>query len=136
VYISFLLGKSRPSPPVTTVFTGVQGAFTIICSELLIAEMRRTVTSKPYLTSKIPLADLDQLIGVLEQQATVIADSSIVPPVYIRDRNDDYLVALANAEHADYIVSGDPDLLVLGEIEGLRIVSPAEFVAILDQLDQ
>jgi predicted nucleic acid-binding protein len=34
-----------------------------------------------------------------------------------RDPNDDYLITLARAAHADAIVSGDEDLLVLEQIE-------------------
>lgn len=33
---------------------------------------------------------------------------------------------------ADYVVSGDKDLLRLGEFQGTRIVTPAEFLAILE----
>ena len=35
-------------------------------------------------------------------------------------------------EQVDYVVSGDKDLLVLEGVAGVRIVSPAAFVAILD----
>jgi predicted nucleic acid-binding protein len=39
---------------------------------------------------------------------------------------------LLKKHKADYLVSGDQDLLVLGEYEGTRVVTPRQFLAILD----
>jgi len=55
-------------------------------------------------------------------------------PRYTEDPDDDYLVALALAAGADYLVSGDQDLLDLGRIsdgEGrilTRVLTPREFL--------
>lgn len=46
-----------------------------------------------------------------------------------RDPNDNKFLALAVAGRADYLVSGDKDLLVLGRIDGIPILSPAAFLA-------
>ena len=35
---------------------------------------------------------------------------------------------LALAGKADYLITGDDDLLVLGEFQGTKIVTPAEFL--------
>jgi predicted nucleic acid-binding protein len=55
-------------------------------------------------------------------------------PVFIiplsRDSDDDYILALAQRERADYVISGDKDLLVL-QIPEISIVTPAEFETIL-----
>ena len=56
-------------------------------------------------------------------------------PSYTRDRKDDYLIAQALAHRADYLVSADNDLLVLGQVETVQIVSPAAFSALLRQPD-
>ncbi|MEW5792029.1 MAG: putative toxin-antitoxin system toxin component, PIN family [Pseudomonadota bacterium] len=44
-----------------------------------------------------------------------------------RDPDDDHILAAAVAAHCDCIVTGDQDLLVLGQHAGVRILSPAEF---------
>ena len=49
-----------------------------------------------------------------------------------RDSADDRILEAAYAGSADYIVSGDTDLLVLGEFRGIPIVSPTTFLAILN----
>lgn len=51
-------------------------------------------------------------------------------PAVARDPNDD--LAVAATAHADYLVSEDNDLLVLGEHAGVRIVDAAAFLAILE----
>lgn len=49
-------------------------------------------------------------------------------PGVTRDPKDDPVVACAVEGQADYIVSGDQDLLVLGEYEGVQVVTPRRFV--------
>jgi uncharacterized protein len=45
-----------------------------------------------------------------------------------RDPTDDKFLELALNGQADFIVSGDPDLLVLNPFRGIPIVAPATFV--------
>lgn len=132
VYISFLLGVGVPTPPSKVVMAGIEGHFSVVCSERLIGEIRRNVSTKPYLVKRIPPTELDLLINTLSEQAIFVVDDFEELPEFSRDRNDDYLIMIALLGQADYLVSGDPDLRVLGEFEGVRIVSPAEFANILD----
>lgn len=48
-------------------------------------------------------------------------------PRVSRDRDDDLVLACAVECRADYIVSGDKDLLILKDHEGIRIISPRDF---------
>ena len=45
-----------------------------------------------------------------------------------RDSQDDKFIACAVAAQADYIVSGDEDLLVLKKYEQIKIISASEFL--------
>lgn len=45
-----------------------------------------------------------------------------------RDADDDAVLACALAARADFVVSGDEDLLVLRSFEGIEIVSAAELL--------
>mgnify|MGYP000450766491 FL=1 len=47
-----------------------------------------------------------------------------------RDSDDDYILALAQRETADYVISGDKDLLVL-QIPEISIITPAEYEIVL-----
>ena len=48
-------------------------------------------------------------------------------PQRCRDPKDDYLLELAVQANAIYLVSGDDDLLEIGQIEGCRIMTFAQF---------
>ena len=48
-------------------------------------------------------------------------------PRRCRDVKDDYLLELAIQAEAIYLVSGDEDLLEIGEIEGCKIMTIAQF---------
>lgn len=56
-----------------------------------------------------------------------------LPNPICRDPDDDVVLATAVAAQADVILTGDEDLLVLKEHQGIRILSPRQFVALLDQ---
>lgn len=53
------------------------------------------------------------------------------PPPLCRDPDDDLVLALAIKAGCEYLITGDRDLLVLGSVDGLRIVTPREFHLIL-----
>ena len=46
-----------------------------------------------------------------------------------RDPKDDKILELAVNGRADYIVTGDDDLLVMDPFRGISIIRPAEFLA-------
>jgi len=50
----------------------------------------------------------------------------------LRDPKDLYLLALAKVNNADFLLTGDKDLLILKRHEHTRIISFAGFMAILD----
>lgn len=77
----------------------------------------------------------DELVTLLEdlRSAATVLDETAHVAVLIRDPDDAIFVEAAIAGEADYIVTGDRDLLELGSYEGILIVTPADFVALLPQ---
>ncbi len=49
----------------------------------------------------------------------------------VRDVKDDYLLAICEKSKADYLVTGDKDLLILGSYQHTRIVTMSHFLQIL-----
>jgi predicted nucleic acid-binding protein len=54
-------------------------------------------------------------------------------PGITRDPKDDAIVACAEEGSAEYIVSGDHDLLLLGEYRAIRVLTPRQFLELLAQ---
>ncbi len=49
-------------------------------------------------------------------------------PAYSRDPKDDKFVACAIAARAAFLISEDRDLLALGRVEGIQILTPYDFL--------
>jgi putative PIN family toxin of toxin-antitoxin system len=78
--------------------------------------------------------ELTELFDALNG-ATLITPSPSIP-VSVRDVKDEHILAPARGGGADYLVSGDKDLLVLAgdpRLGALKIVTVAEFLSILDR---
>lgn len=52
----------------------------------------------------------------------------------VRDKTDRYLLAAAHNKKCDIIVSGDKDLLVLGEYKGIKICKTREILSLIKSL--
>lgn len=108
------------------------GSYELVVSPPVIQEILE-VLHRPELTSRFrSLAGLDsvRIFQILEQAEVV--DIGDVRPVS-RDPKDDKFLATAHAGQAEYLISEDHDLLVLGTHGGARIVTAAQFLAILDR---
>jgi putative PIN family toxin of toxin-antitoxin system len=129
VLISFLLTTEEQR----TVTQVVRACFQrpdiqVVMPIELLGELQSKVATKPYLAERIATAQLVSLIHALRAAAEVPPPLSEALPTFTRDRKDDYLIAYALLYGVDYLVTGDPDLLLLGQVENVRVVSPAGFL--------
>jgi uncharacterized protein len=67
------------------------------------------------------------MLNDIEKEALFI--EPVVKIAECRDPNDNKFLELAVAGNADYIVTGDKDLLVLNPFRNIRIITPKEFLA-------
>ncbi len=100
----------------------------VICDEIL-SEIRDVLFSRPRLRKWISLDDAKRYVEMLQLHFNFVPNPVFIIPLS-RDSDDDYILALAQRERANYVISGDKDLLVL-RIPKLSIVTPAEFETIL-----
>jgi len=95
-------------------------------SAVLFAELADVLTRS---SLRKQLAAIDKQAGdvLLDYGAAVqiVPAAPLAKPV-CRDPDDDAVLALALAAQADLIVSGDQDLLVLGQFEGIAIINPRQ----------
>ena len=100
--------------------------FELITSEWQLEEFRR-VSRYPKLRTYLKSADAGNLINGLRREATVLSQ---LPTVDLSpDPDDNPVLAMALAAHADILVTGDRrDLLALGTVGATRILSARQFV--------
>ena len=76
------------------------------------------------------LADVDEWITYIHTFARAVASTGSATGV-TRDPKDDKFLDAAISGKATFLVSSDHDLQVLKEFQGIKIVSPKEFLDIL-----
>ncbi len=128
LFVSYLLGTGRKGPVGAVVGAGILGRFTLLVPEGLIGELAGCVKGKPYLAARIRREDLEELFAILRETAELLPEISEPIPAVVRDPKDDYLIAHAVLARADYLVTGDDDLLCLERVETVRILTPRQFV--------
>ena len=136
VFISYLLRPTGDTPPIAAVRAAVGGVYSLLVTGGVTAEIREKTSTKPFLADRISPAEVGLFVDLLGSVAETVPEIQDVPfPALGRDRKDDYLYAHAVVGQADYLVSGDRGVLVVGRIGDVQIVSPAEFVEILRAAD-
>ncbi|MBP9914187.1 MAG: putative toxin-antitoxin system toxin component, PIN family [Opitutaceae bacterium] len=70
--------------------------------------------------------------GAYRDRVILVKALPLLAPV-CRDPDDDLVLATAIAAQAEVIVTGDQDLLVLRQHEGVRILTPRQFLEMLDR---
>ncbi|HYV93568.1 MAG TPA: putative toxin-antitoxin system toxin component, PIN family [Chitinophagales bacterium] len=60
---------------------------------------------------------------------TVIPSNQI--PTACKDEDDNEILRLAEFVNADYLVTGDSDLLILGKFSEAKILSPGQFINVV-----
>ncbi len=72
-----------------------------------------------------------QYVNLIGPAPTVALPPSALP----EDEDDVMFLQCALLAEARYLTSGDPHLLVLGQIDGVTILSPSQFLHELEKLD-
>lgn len=119
---------STAGPPREIVEAWVQARFELVASAALLDELR-DVLARPRLRRWVSAEVAAEFIAGLAQDALLLED----PPPQAGlspDPDDDYLITLARAAEADYLVSGDRHLLDLTDPLP-KVLAPREFLELL-----
>ena len=96
--------------------------FDLILCDGILQEFER-VLKKKFAAS--PHETSEALIILSEAALEILGRTDSITPI-CRDSDDDLILACARDAAADYVVTGDEDLLVLKNYEGISIVNPRE----------
>lgn len=120
-----------PHGPPDTIYRAWRAArFELVTSAVQLDELRR-VSRYPKLKTILPAHRIGTMVNNM-QRAIVLETLPPLPDgIEASDPNDEFLLAMALAGEADYLVTGDrrAGLLQRGRIGRARIVTPATFCA-------
>ena len=123
VWISFLIGKRLAFIKSFIV----DGRFTIVITDQLLEEIKE-VTSRERLKKYFPQESVKELIDLLQ---TIGRNVTIKPTHFInKDPKDNFLLDLIDFSKADYLVTGDKDLLIHNPFKTAIILTPSNFETI------
>jgi len=97
------------------------------CEELLLELL--DVTSRPKLKKFFTAENWALIFEIIDQYGTL---AQVVSSVTLcRDVKDNFLLSLAKDVNADYLLTGDKDLLILRTFETTEIITITEFQKIM-----
>jgi putative PIN family toxin of toxin-antitoxin system len=120
-------------PPHHLLDRAIDQSLTLYSSPALIDELTQTLHYQKFVP-RIQRFGTTALALVAQYTALVtLVSPTQVPRVIEHDADDDHVIAAAVAAQADLIVSGDrKHLLPLGTYAGIRIVTAAEALRLID----
>jgi putative PIN family toxin of toxin-antitoxin system len=101
-------------------------AFTLVLCDDIIREFEGILIKKFRFTS----TDVSEISAIVSEAASEILHKLDPIPHVCRDPNDDMIIACAIDAAADYIVTGDEDLLILKHYNDIVIINPRNFEAL------
>jgi putative PIN family toxin of toxin-antitoxin system len=120
IWISFLIGKS---------ITGLNEAIIsdrviVLFSDDLFSELIK-VLKRPKFKKYFSEPAIEDLVTLLYEKVELIEITHHFEDC--RDAKDNFLLDLAVSGHANYLVTGDADLLILNPFQGVEIISYQHF---------
>ncbi len=110
LWISFLISKNYRYLDTHLL----QGKVTLLFSEELLSEFL-AVTQRPKFVKYFSDKDVAKLLEMMDNFGEVVEVTSELK--LCRDEKDNFLLNLALDSQADFLVSGDSDLLILEQVE-------------------
>jgi uncharacterized protein len=130
ILISGLL--SPRGAPAKLIDAWEQKTFTLVACDALIEEFR-DVTGRPFFRARLRASAAELLAADLRDFSFYCGN--LPPGPVAPDPKDSYLLALAEASDAEFLVTGDHELLALKQHKSTRIIPPAAMIEILKKAE-
>lgn len=119
--------------PAELVERWIRREFELVLSEHILDGVARA-WAKPYYNARYPATNAQRALALLRARATLVEPIATVYGV-ADDEEDDLVLATAVAGGATHLVTGDKGLRSLGTYQGIAILSPREFLDLLEERD-
>jgi len=102
------------------------GEFSLASCPFILNEVRRILLKK----FRLAHGEITSAMEPVTEAVGRIIEHNLKIKGVCRDADDDNILACALAAKAEYLVTGDADLLELRSYQGVRIITPRDFEAI------
>jgi hypothetical protein len=109
--------------------------YTLVACGALIGELR-DVASRPFFRARLRAGAAELLAAGIRDFSLFCRDlpGGAGAPDFPPDRKDSYLLALAEASQAEFLVTGDKQLLTLRHHKSTRVITAAAMIEALEAL--
>ncbi|MCG2722582.1 MAG: putative toxin-antitoxin system toxin component, PIN family [Thermodesulfovibrionales bacterium] len=126
IWISFLIGK---------LLAGLDdyildGLLEVVISDEQLEEIT-TVLKRPKFRKHFSADDIEEFLSLIYKTSVIVEIHHTIKDC--RDEKDNFILETAIRGKADYIVTGDKDLLVLNPYRGKKIIGFREFEDIIKE---
>ena len=126
--ISTIFWKGAPK----RLYQAAAGQYQLLTSRALIAELGEVIHRPQFAQRLAAIGEIPREIMGAYMRLAEIVQPATVPDDSVRDPKDRIVLGCAVGGRADYIVSGDKDLLTLERYENIPIINATQF---LEQLE-
>ena len=137
VWVSAILTPGNP--PAKILELALTGKIRLIISPGIIREIGQVLqypkVKKALTKQRITSQEVDEVILKL-LKVGLITSGEILAAGVSDDPADDMVIACALEGHADFIISGDHHLADLKNYQGIKIVAPSTFLALIANLNE
>lgn len=128
----FISGTFWNGSPRQIILEALRGTFLVISSQELLQELEHVLAYNKFAHNFAQMNTTPAAIFARYQHLTVITEVAEVPDNAVRDLKDVMLLASAVGGKADYLITGDNDLLAVGvSYQGVVIITPSQFLEVL-----
>jgi len=128
IFISFLISHQ---PPISTILDLWAKGELVVYYSVEILEELETALKYPKICELVSGLETESLIDAVKIMGILVVPTKKIE--ICRDKKDNKYLEVSLESASKFLISGDKDLLVLGEFEDTSIVSPRVFVSLLHQ---
>jgi uncharacterized protein len=125
VLVSALIDDGRPRRLVFELLD----KHTVILSRQMLVELTDVISRNKF---TVKSSQIDRFISSLVRMSSIVPDNALFK-VVLEDADDDVVLNAAYTGRAEFIVTGDHHLLVLGQFKKTRIVNVNQMQNILNE---
>jgi putative PIN family toxin of toxin-antitoxin system len=111
--------------PCEVVAGGLKGEYDMITSPEIIYEVSSKLRNK----FQFPDDKIQEIMNIMFALFHLVNPTTKID--IVRDKTDNKIIECAVDGKADFIITGDPDLLAIKEYKGIKIIKAEEFLKII-----